>query len=193
MVHQIAVPPRDKNHRKHSKCIIAVHGLFVLTVYPKKGGNFQVATKLSELLVGESPVKMHPLSLARALSAKEDGKEACFISDKMECIIEKIDVLFWRVRRYICHNISPSVHKKPVGDRCNPYGDLTHLQSFRARHANFCTRSEPSYFYYKSRSLQCQCFLGILETGLNRRFVGWRTWVRQKVGQRPGIEQMILV
>jgi len=57
-------------------------GLFVLTIYPKKGGNIQVATKVLEPLVGgETPVKMHPLSLARAFSAMEFGREACIISD----------------------------------------------------------------------------------------------------------------
>jgi hypothetical protein len=54
-------------------------GLFELTSYPKKGGNIQVATKVSESLVRGTPVKMHSLSLARALSAMEDGREVCFI------------------------------------------------------------------------------------------------------------------
>ena len=68
-----------------------------LTVYPKKG-DIQVATKVSELLVlvVETPVKMHPLSLARALSAMEDG----LMSDKMGCIIQKINLVCWRVGRH---------------------------------------------------------------------------------------------
>jgi hypothetical protein len=45
----------------------------------------------------------------------EDGKEACFISDKMGCITQKIDVLCWRVRRYISQKISPNLHMKAVG------------------------------------------------------------------------------
>jgi hypothetical protein len=105
---------RDHVIRKHKRTIDA-HGLFVLTVYPKKGGNIQVAIKVSESLVGETPVKTHPLSLARALSAMEDGKEACFISDKVGCITQKIDVLFWRVRHYISQKISPNLHMKAVG------------------------------------------------------------------------------
>ena len=81
--HQIAAPYKRTG-------TIAAYVLFVLTVYPKKGGNIQVATKVLELL---APVKMHFLSLTRALSAMEDGKEACFISDKMGCIIQKINIL----------------------------------------------------------------------------------------------------
>ena len=77
--HQIAAPPRDKNYKRTGT--IAAYVLFVLTVYPKKGGNIQVATKVLELL---APVKMHFLSLARALSAMEDGKEACSISEKRQ-------------------------------------------------------------------------------------------------------------
>ena len=60
----------------------------MLTVYPKTGGNIQVATTdVSELLAGKTPVKMHPLSLSRAFSAMEDGKEAYFliVPDKMVC------------------------------------------------------------------------------------------------------------
>ena len=170
MGHQIAAPPpppHDKNHKR----TIAAHALLVLTVYPKKGGNIQAATKVSELLVDETPVKMHPLSLARALSAMEDGKEACFISDKMGCIKQKIDILCWRVRRYIRQNILPSLHKKAVGGRYNEDWAPSHLQSFGAHNAYFCTQSELSYLHYKSRSLQEQCSLVILETALNR-FVG---------------------
>jgi hypothetical protein len=56
------------------------NGLLVLTEYPKKGGNIQVTSSVSESLVGdETPVKTHPLSLARALAAMEDGKAACFM------------------------------------------------------------------------------------------------------------------
>lgn len=59
------------------------NGLFVLTVYPKKGGNIQVVTKVSEPRAGgEMPVKTHPISLARAFSAMEVGREACFISKR---------------------------------------------------------------------------------------------------------------
>jgi hypothetical protein len=77
----------------------------VLTVYPKKGGNIQVATKVSE--AGETPVNTHRLSLARALAAMEDGKAACAISDKVGCITKKIDVLCWRVQRYVAQKICP--------------------------------------------------------------------------------------
>ena len=51
---------------------------------------------VSELMpvVGETPVKTHPLSLARARSAMREGKEAYFIY-KIGCIIQKIDLLFW--------------------------------------------------------------------------------------------------
>ena len=77
------------------KRTIAAYVLSVLTVYPKKGGNIQVATKVSEFLVGETPIKMHPLSLARALSEMEDGKEACFISNKMKCTKQIINIPFW--------------------------------------------------------------------------------------------------
>ena len=61
----------------------------LLTVYPKTGGNIQDATTdVSELLlVSETSVKMHPLSLSRAFSAMEDDKEAYFliVPDKMVC------------------------------------------------------------------------------------------------------------
>jgi len=54
--------------------------LIVLTVYPKKGGNIQVTSNVSESRVGdETPVKTHPLSPARALLAMEDGKAAYFM------------------------------------------------------------------------------------------------------------------
>ena len=137
--HQIAAPPRDKNYKRTGT--IAAYVLFVLTVYPKKGGNIQVATKVLELL---APVKMHFLSLARALSAMEDGKEACFISDKMGCIIQKINILCWRVQCYICQKPSHSVHTKALWGCDNVVWDLNHLQSFRLAMLYFRTRSELS-------------------------------------------------
>ena len=92
MGHQIAAsPPPHHHHHDVIRSISArslKHAIFVLTIYPKKGGNIQVATTVSELLVGKTPVKMHLLSLARALSAMEDDKETCFIWDKKRYITQ---------------------------------------------------------------------------------------------------------
>jgi hypothetical protein len=128
------IPARPQHTTKYKRTI-AAYALFVLTVYPKKGGNIQVATKVSELLVGETPVKMHFLSLARVLSAMEGGKEACFISDKIGRIIQKINILCWRVRRYIRQKHSHRIHKIALRGRYNA-GDWSshHLQLFGARH-----------------------------------------------------------
>ena len=43
----------------------------MLTVYPKKGGNIQVATKVLELLVGESPVKKLERLMNRELTVNK--------------------------------------------------------------------------------------------------------------------------
>ena len=73
-----------------------------------------MATKVSGSHVGETPVNTHRLSLARALSAMEDGKAACSISDKVECITQKIDVLCWRVRRYVSQKNFPYLRMRRV-------------------------------------------------------------------------------
>lgn len=73
-----------------------------------------MATKALGSQVGETPVNMHRLSLARALAAMEDGKAACSISDKVGCITQKIDVLCWRVQRYVSQKISPYLRMRRV-------------------------------------------------------------------------------
>ena len=158
--------------------------LFVLTVYPKKGGNIQVVTKVSRSPVVETPVKTHRLSLATALAPIEEGKAACSISDKVECITQKTDVLYLA-------SATPCFSKKKLPYlrmirvlwRYIPYLVSSHLQLFRARQACCCTRSaisKLSYLLHKSRSLLEQYSHGILETGQDR-LVGRRIRVHQQV------------
>jgi hypothetical protein len=89
-------------------------GLFVLTVYPKKGGNIQVTCNISESRVGdETPVKMHALSLARALSAMVDGK-AAWVHVRRYVSHPKINKPFWRVEQYKPHRMYPYLNTKVV-------------------------------------------------------------------------------
>ena len=111
--------------------MIVARVLFELTVYLKKGGNIQVATtgRVSELLlVVETPVKIHPLSLARAFSAMVE-KPASYQA-KWGCIIQKIDILFWRVRHYIGQKKTPSLHKNSLCAKYDAYWSPSHLKLF---------------------------------------------------------------
>ena len=79
----------------------------------------------------ETPVKMHSLSLARALSAMVDGKEVCFISEKIDIYhSEKIDILFWQVRQYDCQKKTSNLHKKAPWAKYDAYWTLSHLKLF---------------------------------------------------------------
>jgi hypothetical protein len=109
MGHQIPAPPR-----KHKRRIGLEWVYFVLTVYPKKGGNIQVTCNVSESRVGdETPVKMHALSLARALSAMVDGK-AAWVHVRRYVSHPKINKPFWRVEQYKPHRMYPYLNTKVV-------------------------------------------------------------------------------
>lgn len=55
----------------------------MLALWPKNGGNIQVATSASESRPGATPEKMHSRSLSIACWMREGVNDACYASERL--------------------------------------------------------------------------------------------------------------